>query len=161
LHFTNELLGEIGSKGVDIRYVTLHVGLGTFRPVKTDKIEDHDMHAEYFMISDETAAAINRTKENGGRIIAVGTTSCRVLESCSDETGTVKAFSGFTDIFIYPGYSFKCIDGLITNFHLPESTLIMLVSALAGRENTLNAYKEAIKQKYRFYSLGDAMLIVC
>jgi len=159
LHFTQDLLSEIESKGIDIRYVTLHVGLGTFRPVKTDNIEDHDMHAEYFIISEETANAINRTKERGGRVIAVGTTSCRVLESCSDESGVVSAFSGFTDIFIYPGYSFKCIDGLITNFHLPESTLIMLVSALAGRENTLNAYDTAIRERYRFFSFGDAMLI--
>ena len=160
LHFTEELLDEISSKGVDIRYVTLHVGLGTFRPVKTDNIEDHDMHAEYFIITKETAEAINRTKERGKKVIAVGTTSCRVLESCSDEAGEVHAFSGFTDIFIYPGYDFKCIDGLITNFHLPESTLIMLVSALAGRENTLKAYNAAIKEKYRFFSFGDACFIV-
>jgi len=159
LHFTNELLSEIKSKGVDICYVTLHVGLGTFRPVKADNIKDHDMHAEFFSISNEAAAAVNRAKKNGSRIIAVGTTSCRVLESCSDETGKVSSFSGFTDIFIYPGYSFKCIDGLITNFHLPESTLIMLVSAFAGRENTLNAYEEAIHERYRFFSFGDAMLI--
>jgi len=160
LHFTKELLNEISSGGVDIQYVTLHVGLGTFRPVKTDNIKDHEMHAEYYIISEETAAAINKAKENGGRVIAVGTTSCRVLESCTDETGKIKPTSGFTDIFIYPGYNFKSIDGLITNFHLPESTLIMLVSALAGRENTLNAYKTAIKEKYRFYSFGDAMLII-
>jgi len=159
LHFTNELLEEINAKGIDIRYVTLHVGLGTFRPVKADNIEDHDMHAEYFIISEETAAAINQTKKRGGRVVAVGTTSCRVIESCSDDKGEVHAFSGFTDIFIYPGYTFKCLDSLITNFHLPESTLIMLVSALAGRENTLNAYKEAIDKKYRFFSFGDAMLI--
>ena len=160
LHFTEKLLDEIRAKGIDVHFVTLHVGLGTFRPVKTDNIEDHDMHAEYFMISEETAAAINKTKEKGGRVVAVGTTSCRVLESCSNAEGTVKAFSGFTDIFIYPGYKFKCLDGLITNFHLPESTLIMLVSALAGRENTLNAYEEAIKEKYRFFSFGDAMFII-
>ena len=160
LHFTEELLEKINSKGVDIQYVTLHVGLGTFRPVKTENIEDHDMHAEYYIITEETTEAINRTKERGKRVIAVGTTSCRVLESCSGETGNVHAFSGFTDIFIYPGYNFKCIDGLITNFHLPESTLIMLVSALAGRENTLNAYHAAIKEKYRFFSFGDVMLIV-
>ena len=159
LHFTQDLLNEIKSRGVDIQYVTLHVGLGTFRPVKTENIEEHDMHEEYFIISKETADAVNRAKNRDGRIIAVGTTSCRVLESCSDKAGFVSAFSGFTDIFIYPGYSFKCIDGLITNFHLPESTLIMLVSALAGRENTLNAYKEAIKKRYRFFSFGDAMLI--
>ncbi|MCL2662725.1 MAG: tRNA preQ1(34) S-adenosylmethionine ribosyltransferase-isomerase QueA [Oscillospiraceae bacterium] len=160
LHFTKELLDEIASKGVDIRYVTLHVGLGTFRPVKTDNIEDHDMHAEYFIISEETASAVNKTKSNGGRVIAVGTTSCRVLESCSDDNGLVSAFSGFTDIFIYPGYKYKCLDGLITNFHLPESTLIMLVSAFAGRKNTLNAYDAAIKEKYRFFSFGDCMIIV-
>jgi S-adenosylmethionine:tRNA ribosyltransferase-isomerase len=160
LHFTKELLDEIASKGVDIRYVTLHVGLGTFRPVKTDNIEDHDMHAEYFIISEETASAVNKAKRNSGRIIAVGTTSCRVLESCTDDSGVVSAFSGFTDIFIYPGYKYKCMDGLITNFHLPESTLIMLVSAFAGRENTLNAYDVAIKEEYRFFSFGDAMLII-
>jgi len=160
LHFTRELMDKIESIGVDIRYVTLHVGLGTFRPVKTNNIEEHDMHAEYFVISADTADAINRTKERNGRVIAVGTTSCRVLESCSDESGVVSAFSGFTDIFIYPGYSFKCIDGLITNFHLPESTLIMLVSAFAGRENTLIAYDVAIREGYRFFSFGDAMLIV-
>ena len=159
LHFTQELLTEIMSKGVEIQYVTLHVGLGTFRPVKTENIKEHDMHAEFFIISKETADAINQTKERGGRVIAVGTTSCRVLESCSDEAGVLSAFSGFTDIFIYPGYSFKCIDGLITNFHLPESTLIMLVSAFAGRDNTLSAYDEAIREKYRFFSFGDAMLI--
>ena len=160
LHFTKELLDKISSMGIDIHYVTLHVGLGTFRPVKTEDIKDHEMHAEFFIISDETAAAVNRVKERGGRVIAVGTTSCRVLESCSDDKGTVHAFSGFTDIFIYPGYNFKCINGLITNFHLPESTLIMLVSALAGRGNTLNAYNVAIKEKYRFFSFGDAMLIL-
>ena len=159
LHFTNELLSEIASKGVKICFVTLHVGLGTFRPVKADNIKDHEMHAEYFIISEETAGVINRTREVGGGVIAVGTTSCRVLESCSDANGIVSAFSGFTDIFIYPGYKFKCIDGLITNFHLPESTLIMLVSAFAGRENTLNAYKVAIQERYRFFSFGDAMLI--
>jgi len=160
LHFTKELLDEIASKGVDIKYVTLHVGLGTFRPVKTDNIEDHDMHAEYFIISEETASAINKAKVNGGRIIAVGTTSCRVLESCADDAGIVSEFSGFTDIFIYPGYKYKCMDGLITNFHLPESTLIMLVSAFAGRENTLNAHNTAIKEKYRLFSFGDAMVII-
>jgi len=159
LHFTKKLLGEIKSKGVDIQYLTLHVGPGTFRPVKTENIKDHQMHAEYCEITAETAAAINRARKNGGRIIAVGTTSCRVLESCSDEVGKVTAFSGYTDIFIYPGYKFKCIDGLITNFHLPESTLIMLVSALAGRENTLAAYEEAIRERYRFYSFGDACFI--
>ena len=159
LHFTKELLDEVSSKGVEIHYVTLHVGLGTFRPVKAENIKDHDMHAEYFIITEETAAAVNRIKERGGSVIAVGTTSCRVLESCTDNEGAVSAFSGFTDIFIYPGYNFKCIDGLITNFHLPESTLIMLVSAFAGRENTLNAYSVAIKEKYRFFSFGDCMII--
>jgi len=160
LHFTKKLLGEIKSKGVDIQYLTLHVGTGTFRPVKTKNIKDHQMHAEYCEISATTAEAINQTRKNGGRVIAVGTTSCRVLEACSDETGKVFFFSGSTDIFIYPGYKFKCIDGLITNFHLPESTLIMLVSALAGRENTLAAYKEAIRERYRFYSFGDACFIL-
>ena len=160
LHFTKELLDEIKSKSVEICYVTLHVGLGTFRPVKVDNIEDHEMHAEYFIVSDETADIINRTKKNGGRVVAVGTTSCRVIESCSDEAGSISAYSGFTEIFIYPGYKFKCLDGLITNFHLPESTLIMLVSALAGRENTLNAYEEAIKSRYRFFSFGDCMIIL-
>jgi len=160
LHFTTELLGEIKSKGINIQHLTLHVGPGTFRPVKTENIKDHQMHAEYCEISADTAEAINKTRKNGGRVIAVGTTSCRVLESCSDETGEIFAFSGSTDIFIYPGYKFKCIDGLITNFHLPESTLIMLVSAFAGRENTLAAYNEAIQKRYRFYSFGDACFIV-
>jgi len=160
LHFTQELLSEIKSKGVEIEYVTLHVGLGTFRPVKADNIKDHDMHAEFFNISKATADAVNRTNKRGGRVIAVGTTSCRVLESCSDEKGIVSAFSGSTDIFIYPGYSFKCINGLITNFHLPESTLIMLVSAFSGRENTLGAYEAAIRERYRFFSFGDAMFII-
>jgi S-adenosylmethionine:tRNA ribosyltransferase-isomerase len=159
LHFTQDLLNELELKGVKICYITLHVGLGTFRPVKTEKIEDHEMHAEYFILNEKTADTINRVKKNGGRVIAVGTTSCRVLETCSDDAGAASEFSGFTDIFIYPGYKFKCIDGLITNFHLPESTLIMLVSAFAGRENTLYAYNEAIKQRYRFFSFGDAMLI--
>ena len=160
LHFTNELLGEITARGVEVCYITLHVGLGTFRPVKADIIEDHKMHSEFFIISDETAETVNRTRNNGGRVIAVGTTSCRTLESCSDESGTVRAFSGSTDIFIYPGYRYKCIDGLVTNFHLPESTLIMLVSALAGRDNILRAYNEAIRERYRFFSFGDAMLII-
>jgi len=160
LHFTNELLGDIRARGVEICNITLHVGLGTFRPVKADVIEEHRMHAEYFILSDETAEKVNRTKAGGGRIIAVGTTVCRTLESCSDENGTVAAYSGSTDIFIYPGYVFKCIDGLITNFHLPESTLIMLVSAFAGRENVLRAYGEAIGERYRFYSFGDAMIII-
>jgi len=160
LHFTHELLNEIAHKGVKICYVTLHVGLGTFRPVKADNIDDHEMHAEYFIISEDTAETINRVRADGGRVIAVGTTSCRVLESCSDDNGVVSASSGFTDIFIYPGYEFKCIDGLITNFHLPESTLIMLVSAFAGRENVLNAYSEAIQHRYRFFSFGDACFII-
>jgi len=160
LHFTLELLDEIKEKGIDIRYVTLHVGLGTFRPVKSENIEDHEMHAEYFIITEETAEAINRTKQNGGRVVAVGTTSCRVLESITSEDGVVSPFAGFTDIFIYPGYKFKCLDGLITNFHLPESTLIMLVSAFAGREHILNAYEEAIRERYRFFSFGDSMLLL-
>jgi S-adenosylmethionine:tRNA ribosyltransferase-isomerase len=142
LHFTRELLDEISARGIHLCYLTLHVGLGTFRPVKTDRIQDHRMHAEYYSIPHETAETLNRAKSDGGRIIAVGTTSCRTLESCADDSGTVRASSGFTDIFIYPGYKFKCIGGLITNFHLPESTLLMLVSAFAGRENVLNAYNE-------------------
>jgi len=160
LHFTRDLLNELLEKGVEVCYVTLHVGLGTFRPVKSERIEEHDMHAEYYVINEETAGLINNVKKHGGRVVAVGTTSCRVLESCTDEKGMVSAYCGFTDIFIYPGYSFKCIDGLITNFHLPESTLIMLVSAFAGRTNTLNAYEEAIREKYRFFSFGDACLIL-
>jgi len=160
LHFTNELLGEIKARGVEICYITLHVGLGTFRPVKTDEIENHKMHAEYFIVPGETADIVNRAAAGGGRIIAVGTTSCRTLEACTDKEGAVAALSGFTDIFIYPGYEFKRVDGLITNFHLPESTLIMLVSAFAGRENTLRAYNDAIRESYRFFSFGDAMLIL-
>lgn len=160
LHFTNRLIDEIKARGVEVCFITLHVGLGTFRPVKTDIIEEHKMHSEYFIIPEETADTVNRTKAGGGRVIAVGTTSCRTLESCSDESGTIAAYSGSTDIFIYPGYKFKCIDGLITNFHLPESTLIMLVCAFAGKENTRNAYEEAIREKYRFYSFGDCMLIL-
>lgn len=159
LHFTRELLEEIGRKGVGITYVTLHVGLGTFRPVKEDTIEDHVMHKEWYCITPEAAREINRTKEEGGRIIAVGTTSCRTLESAAQQSGTVCPGSGETGIFIYPGYEFKVIDGLITNFHLPESTLIMLVSALAGREHVLAAYQEAIRERYRFFSFGDAMFI--
>ena len=159
LHFTQELLDTIRKKGVLTEFVTLHVGLGTFRPVKEEEIEDHEMHSEFCMIPPETAEAVNRTRKNGGRIIAVGTTSCRTLESFSREDGTLEASSGWTDIFIYPGYRFKCIDALITNFHLPESTLIMLVSALAGRENILNAYNTAVAEKYRFFSFGDAMFI--
>jgi len=159
LHFTTELLEQIKSRGASLCYVTLHVGLGTFRPVKTDVVERHKMHSEYFIVPSETAETVNRVKAKEGRIIAVGTTSCRALEACADESGRVSAFIGSTDIFIYPGYKFKCIDGLITNFHLPESTLIMLVSAFAGRENTLCAYAEAIRERYRFFSFGDAMLI--
>lgn len=159
LHFTRELLETVRNKGVLTEFVTLHVGLGTFRPVKEEEIEEHEMHAEYCIIPPETAEAINRTRKNGGRIIAVGTTSCRTLESFAKEDGTLEASSGWTDIFIYPGYRFKCIDALITNFHLPESTLIMLVSAFAGRENILNAYHIAVSEKYRFFSFGDAMMI--
>ena len=160
LHFTEELLGKIREKGVGYGEVTLHVGLGTFRPVKVDRIEDHLMHGEYFYLTDEVATEINRRRAAGGRIIAVGTTSARVLESVSDPDGTVHAVSGETGIFIYPGYTFKAVDALITNFHLPESTLIMLVSALAGKENVMNAYKTAVDNRYRFFSFGDAMLIV-
>ncbi len=159
LHFTNELLDKISSKGVKVCFITLHVGLGTFRPVKVDDIKDHKMHSEYCTISKETAETINSVKTGGGRIIAVGTTSCRTLESASKDDGTVGEFSGFTDIFIYPGYEFKCIDALITNFHLPESTLIMLVSALAGKDNVFRAYNTAIEERYRFFSFGDAMFI--
>ena len=160
LHFTEELLAKIKAKGVGYGEVTLHVGLGTFRPVKVDRIEDHLMHGEYFYVPDEVAEEINRRRKLGGRIIAVGTTSCRVLESASEPDGTVRAISGETGIFIYPGYKFKTTDALITNFHLPESTLLMLVSALAGKENMMNAYKVAVEEKYRFFSFGDAMLIV-
>ena len=160
LHFTKELLAEIADMGVKICYVTLHVGLGTFRPVKADKIEDHEMHSEFCIVPEETAETVNAVKRAGGRVIAVGTTSCRTLESFTTEDGTLQATSGWTNIFIYPGYKFKCIDALITNFHLPESTLIMLVSALAGREHILNAYNTAVKQRYRFFSFGDSMIIV-
>jgi len=159
LHFTEALLQKIKEKGVGYGEVTLHVGLGTFRPVKVDKIEDHLMHGEYFYVPDEVAAEINRRRQNGGRIIAVGTTSCRVLESASTLDGVVHAVSGETGIFIYPGYHFKAVDALITNFHLPESTLIMLVSALAGKEKIMAAYEEAVTEKYRFFSFGDAMFI--
>ncbi len=159
LHFTRELLDEIRKKGVGIAEVTLHVGLGTFRPVKVDKVEEHHMHSEYYVISDEVAARINEMKKKGGRIVAVGTTSCRTLESAAGEDGLVRAGSGWTDIFIYPGYRFKAVDALITNFHLPKSTLIMLVSALAGRDHILAAYREAVKERYRFFSFGDAMFI--
>lgn len=160
LHFTDELLERIKAKGVGYGEVTLHVGLGTFRPVKVDKIEEHLMHGEYFHITDEVAEEINRRRERGGRIIAVGTTSSRVLESVSTSDGRVHAIDGETSIFIYPGYKFKAVDALITNFHLPESTLIMLVSALAGKDRVMNAYEEAVREKYRFFSFGDAMLIV-
>ena len=159
LHFTPELLQRIADKGVSLAYVTLHVGLGTFRPVKEDNIEDHPMHAEFCIVSQETADIVNRTHANGGRVISVGTTSCRTLESFTGEDGILQPKSGWTDIFIYPGYRFKAIDALVTNFHLPESTLIMLVSALAGRENVLCAYEEAVKERYRFFSFGDAMFI--
>ena len=159
LHFTRELLAEIEQKGIRIARVTLHVGLGTFRPVKVENVTEHQMHSEYYHVSEEAARIINRTKEEGGRIISVGTTSTRTLESVADEEGLVHPGSGDTDIFIYPGYRFKCIDALITNFHLPESTLLMLVSALAGREHILAAYEEAVRERYRFFSFGDAMLI--
>ncbi len=160
LHFTPELLKEIEERGVDIAKVTLHVGLGTFRPVKVDEITDHHMHSEFYQIDEEAAAKINRAKENRKRVICVGTTSCRTVESAADENGRLRACSGWTEIFIYPGYRFKVLDCLITNFHLPESTLIMLVSALAGRENVLAAYEEAVRERYRFFSFGDAMLVV-
>lgn len=159
LHFTPELLEKIEKKGVDIARVTLHVGLGTFRPVKVDEITDHHMHSEFFQIEEEAATKINRAKDTGKKVICVGTTSCRTVESAADETGHLKACSGWTEIFIYPGYQFKVLDSLITNFHLPESTLVMLVSALAGREHVLAAYEEAVKERYRFFSFGDAMLI--
>ena len=160
LHFTPELLEKVQGMGVSLGYVTLHVGLGTFRPVKEENILDHDMHSEYCVIPPETAELINRTKANGGRVICVGTTSCRTIESWAGEDGHMEPSAGWTKIFIYPGYRFKVLDGLITNFHLPESTLLMLVSALAGRERVLEAYKEAVAEQYRFFSFGDAMLIV-
>ena len=159
LHFTPELLEKIAAKGVSIGYVTLHVGLGTFRPVKEEEITDHEMHSEYCVISQETADLINRTKANGGRCICVGTTSCRTLESWAAEDGHMEPKAGWTNIYIYPGYKFKVMDGLVTNFHLPESTLIMLVSAFAGREHVLAAYRKAVEEKYRFFSFGDAMFI--
>lgn len=159
LHFTKELLQEIEDRGVKIAHVTLHVGLGTFRPVKVENVLDHHMHSEFYMVEEAEAEKINSTKRDGGRVICVGTTSCRTIESASDENGVLKAGSGWTDIFIYPGYQFKILDCLITNFHLPESTLVMLVSALAGREHVLAAYGEAVKERYRFFSFGDAMLI--
>ena len=160
LHFTKELLEQVKAKGVNIAHVTLHVGLGTFRPVKVDDVEQHHMHSEFYIVEEDQAKLINDTKKNGGRVIAVGTTSCRTLESATGEDGVLKSGSGWTEIFIYPGYKFKMIDGLITNFHLPESTLVMLVSALAGKENILHAYEVAVQEKYRFFSFGDAMLIL-
>lgn len=160
LHFTNELLEKLRNKGVKTGFVTLHVGLGTFRPVKAENVLEHHMHAELCMISNETAELLNETRQNGGRIICVGTTSCRTLESLVNEDGSFEAKSKWTDIFIYPGYTFRAMDGLITNFHLPESTLVMLVSAFAGREHVLDAYAEAVKQRYRFFSFGDAMMIM-
>lgn len=159
LHFTNELLKQITDKGISLAYVTLHVGLGTFRPVKVDNVLEHHMHTEYYQVSQEAADIINETKQKGGRVICVGTTSCRTIESAADEHGLLSECCGNTDIFIYPGYRFKVLDGLITNFHLPESTLVMLVSAFAGRNHVLQAYEEAIKEKYRFFSFGDAMFI--
>ena len=159
LHFTPELLEKIKAKGIRIAEVTLHVGLGTFRPVKVENILEHHMHSEFYMVDEEAAAIINETKKNGGRVICVGTTSCRTIESASSEDGTIKAGSGWTEIFIYPGYKFKMLDALITNFHLPESTLLMLISALAGRDNVMAAYEEAVKERYRFFSFGDAMFI--
>lgn len=160
LHFTPELLEEIRKKGVHIAHVTLHVGLGTFRPVKVEDVTDHHMHSEFYIVEPEQAELINRVKKEGGKIVAVGTTSCRTLESATDENGILKAGSGWTEIFIYPGYQFKMIDRLITNFHLPESTLMMLVSALAGKDKIMAAYEEAVKERYRFFSFGDAMLII-
>ena len=159
LHFTNELLAQLTAKGIRLAYVTLHVGLGTFRPVKVDNVLEHHMHTEYYQVSQDAADMINETKKNGGRVICVGTTSCRTVESAADENGNMEECCGNTDIFIYPGYRFKVLDGLITNFHLPESTLVMLVSAFAGRDHVLAAYEEAIAEKYRFFSFGDAMFI--
>ena len=159
LHFTEKLLEEIRNKRIDIVYLTLHIGLGTFRPVKADRIEDHKMHSEYYILSEDAAKRINKARENGNRVIAVGTTSVRTLESIASDDGKLSEKSGWTDIFIYPGYKFKAVDALITNFHLPESTLVMLVSAFASKEKILNAYNEAIKEKYRFFSFGDAMFI--
>ena len=159
LHFTPQLLDELRAKGVELLYVTLHVGLGTFRPVKEEEITDHEMHAEFCRIPPETAARLNAAKREGRRIVSVGTTSCRTLEAAADEAGFLRPFAEWVNIFIYPGYRFKCVDALITNFHLPESTLIMLVSALAGREHVLNAYRTAVEQRYRFFSFGDAMFI--
>lgn len=160
LHFNEEVLQQIKEKGVNLAFVTLHVGLGTFRPVKAEKVLDHVMHEEFYRLSEDAANIINQTKQNSGRVICVGTTSTRVIESIADENGAVSPKSGYTNIFIYPGYKFKCLDGLITNFHLPKSTLVMLVSALAGKEHVLSAYREAVREKYRFFSFGDAMFIV-
>ena len=160
LHFTKELLGKVKEKGVNIAHVTLHVGLGTFRPVKVDDVESHHMHSEFYIVEEDQAKLINDTKKAGKRVIAVGTTSCRTLESATGEAGILKSGSGWTEIFIYPGYHFKMIDALITNFHLPESTLVMLVSALAGKENIMHAYETAVQEKYRFFSFGDAMIII-
>ena len=160
LHFTKELLKQVEDMGVKIAHVTLHVGLGTFRPVKVEHVQDHHMHSEFYVVEESEAKKVNDTKEAGGRVICVGTTSCRTVESAADENGRLKAGTGWTDIFIYPGYQFKILDGLITNFHLPESTLVMLVSALAGREHILAAYEEAIRERYRFFSFGDAILIL-
>lgn len=160
LHFTKELLGQIEDMGVKLAHVTLHVGLGTFRPVKVDEVEGHHMHSEFYTVDEAAAQMINETKRDGGRVVCVGTTSCRTVESAAGDDGIVKAKSGWTEIFIYPGYRFKVLDCLITNFHLPESTLVMLVSALAGREQILSAYREAVRERYRFFSFGDAMLIV-
>lgn len=160
LHFTKELLNKIEEKGIKIASITLHVGLGTFRPVKVDDVNNHHMHTEWYEVNAEAAEIINETKRNGGRVICVGTTSCRTIESVADENGYMKAKTGETDIFIYPGYKFKIMDGLITNFHLPESTLVMLVSAFAGKENVLSAYETAVKEKYRFFSFGDAMILI-
>ena len=160
LHFTKELLNKIEEKGIKLASITLHVGLGTFRPVKVDDVNNHHMHTEWYEVNAEAAEIINETKRNGGRVICVGTTSCRTIESVADENGYMKAKTGETDIFIYPGYKFKVMDGLITNFHLPESTLVMLVSAFAGKENVLSAYETAVKEKYRFFSFGDAMILI-
>ena len=159
LHFTDDIMQKIREKGIEIGYVTLHVGIGTFRPVKAENIEDHEMHSEHYQIPKETADLINRTKANGGRVIGVGTTCCRTLESVMQSQGEMKEFDDWTNIFIYPGYKFKCIDALLTNFHLPESTLVMLVSAFYNREKILEAYKNAVDEKYRFFSFGDCMFI--
>lgn len=159
LHFTKEMLEDLKRKGIDLAYITLHVGLGTFRPVKVENVEEHVMHSEYYILNDEASQSINKAREGGGRIIAVGTTSCRVLETVSNQVGKIEPAHGWTDIFIYPGYQFRIVDAMVTNFHLPESTLIMLVSAFAGKENIMRAYHTAVEQRYRFFSFGDAMLI--